>query len=268
MFTIIGSTGFVGQHLIEYLKKKKVDYFAPTRDDPALFSKPLGHIIYCAGLTADFRTQLLQTVEAHVCLLKRIIQLSDFQSLLYLSSTRVYQRGSSGEEETLISATRHDPSDIYNLSKLLGESLCLSAAPHKKMRVVRLSNVYGPRMGRDNFLASIIEEALKGKIILKSSLESTKDYVYIHDIVPILVAIAERGENRLYNLASGYNVTNEKIVSQLASFTRCKIIADLNSKPGLFPEINIEKIRNEFGFSPSKLEENLPSLVTSIRQKI
>jgi nucleoside-diphosphate-sugar epimerase len=157
--------------------------------------KDLGHIIYCIGVTADFRTRPFDTVDAHVCKLLDILKNHDFESLTYLSSTRIYQ--SSSEpccEENTIQVNPLDFNDLYNISKIMGEAVCFASGT--KVRVVRLSNVYGGDYNSDNFLSSITRDAiLKRKIILNTSLESEKDYISIHDVTDLLLKIAQNGRS-------------------------------------------------------------------------
>jgi len=263
MFTILGSSGFVGSHLASYLMDQNIGCFTPARNDPSLFSRPLGHVIYCVGYTADFRSKLLETVEAHICTLRHLIAHATFDSLLFLSSTRVYQRLALADEETPLSVNPNDLDDFYNISKLMGESLCLSIKkPH--MRVVRLSNVYGPNMGHQNFLGSLIHDAIaKKEILLKTSLDSAKDYIFIKDLLPVLIEIATNGKERVYNLASGYNISNEKIVKQLNALTGCSIKVTPNPIKSYFPEIRITRIQKEFRFIPTQLEKAFPDLFHS-----
>lgn len=264
MFTVIGSAGFIGSHLIHYLRQARFDYCAPNRGDPEVFSRPLGHVIYCAGYTADFRVKMFETVEAHVCYLKNIIARAQFDSLLYLSSTRVYQGADTTHEESDLKINPHNSGNLYNLSKLMGESLCFSI-PKPNMRVVRLSNVYGTDMGPQNFLGSLIHDAVEKKeIVLKTALTSSKDYIAVEDVAPLLVAIATRGKHKLYNLASGRNVTNQQIVECLASIAHCSVRVDSHAPDASFPSIQIKRIQSEFQFAPLVLEEILPKITQSV----
>lgn len=198
LFTVFGSTGFIGSCLVSYLKSHGIKCFTPSRNDTSFFSQPLGHVIYCAGYTSDFQNKTLEIVEAHVCSLQQIIAHSTFDSLLYLSSTRIYQKALLAHEESPLIVNPNDLDAIYNISKLMGESLCLNAKK-PNMRVVRLSNIYGPTMGEQNFLGSLIYQALEKKeIFLKSSMDSSKDYLFIEDLLPLLVAIAKNGKEKLY----------------------------------------------------------------------
>lgn len=89
-YTIVGASGFVGSRLAASLRQAGHTVLTPSRNDPMLFTQSLGQVIYCAGLTADFAARPFDTVEAHVTLLARVLQESDFTHLLYLSSTRLY----------------------------------------------------------------------------------------------------------------------------------------------------------------------------------
>ena len=142
-YTILGGRGFIGTRLATHLRSLGHEVWVPERDDPAMFSAPLGRVFYCIGLTADFRQRLLDTVDAHVCLLNRVLRSGNFDSLLYLSSTRVYAGAGSTHEGANLVVSPLLPGDLYNLSKLMGESVCLASGGPAK--VVRLSNVYGAK---------------------------------------------------------------------------------------------------------------------------
>jgi nucleoside-diphosphate-sugar epimerase len=128
-FTILGARGFIGSHLVSFLEHKGVECFAPAGEEH-LYGRDLGHIIYCIGLTADFRTRTFDTVEAHVCALLDILKNCRYDSFLYLSSTRVYKNAQSTNEETMLAVDPCNPDDIYDISKIMGESLCLTTGIH------------------------------------------------------------------------------------------------------------------------------------------
>ena len=48
MYTIFGSTGFIGSEIIKNLKKKKIKVHKPKKN-VLKFKKNLGHVIYCVG---------------------------------------------------------------------------------------------------------------------------------------------------------------------------------------------------------------------------
>ncbi len=94
-FTVLGATGYIGSRLVAHLQAQGHTVWAPARGDAEVFTRPLGHVMYCVGLTADFRTRPFDTVDAHVGLLAEVLRRAQFESLLYLSSTRVYMGAAS-----------------------------------------------------------------------------------------------------------------------------------------------------------------------------
>jgi nucleoside-diphosphate-sugar epimerase len=258
-FTVFGATGFIGRSLTRHLKSLGHTCFEPARGDKAAFERPLGHVIYCIGLTADWRARPLDVVEAHVTFLEQVLRRAQFSSLLYLSSTRIYKRCASGSEDAAIPVLTSDPDDLFDASKLLGETMCLSDS--RPTRVARLSNVYGPDFRSENFLSSIIRDALKGRIVLRTALESAKDYVSIDQVTPLLVQIATGGRRRLYNVASGLDTSHGTIVRELVKCTGCGVDVVPNAPRTGFPRIDISRITDEFEFSPRELAGDVARLV-------
>ena len=173
------------------------------------------------------------------------------RSLLYLSSTRLYANASETSETAALPVTTFEPSDLYNLSKLMGESLCLNSG-RNGMRIARLSNVVGFDPDSDNFLPALIREALAGTIELRSALNSSKDYVALEDVLAILPRIAVEGLEPIYNVASGRNIRNGDLTKQLEALTGCRVQVAEQAPVQRFPSIRIERLRQEFRFSPFK----------------
>lgn len=259
-FTIFGSTGFIGSHLVDHLKRSGIDCLAAHRDF-VIDEQNLGHVINCVGLTADFRNRPIDTVEAHVSFVARFLARARFDSFLYLSSTRVYRGARCTDESTAMQVAPIDPDDLYNLSKMTGESLCLSIT-NPAIRVVRLSNVYGADLQSNNFLASIIRSAVQtGTVNIRNGRAAQKDYISIGDVVRVIPEISIRGKSRLYNVASGYNVDNASLAKMLQTQTGCKVLFSGSADSAVFPQIRINKIIEEFQFRPTRLENDFASLV-------
>jgi nucleoside-diphosphate-sugar epimerase len=182
-WTVLGASGIIGRRLTAHLRSVGHIVDTPGRNDDNLYRRPLGHVIYAIGLTADFRQRPYDTVNSHVSVLAELLQQGNFESLLYLSSTRVYARAAGGSEDSPLPVLSQDPSDLYNLSKLMGESLCLQDA-RAGIRVARLSNVVGGDNAESaNFLPSLVREARSGRIVLQTAMDSVKDYIHIDDVV-------------------------------------------------------------------------------------
>lgn len=270
-FTILGAGGFIGRHLGQTLRQEGAKVVAPARRE-GLPAGPLGHVIYCIGLTADFRTRPLDTMEAHVCRLREVLGHGDFDSLLYLSSTRVYGGASDGCETASIAVDPASASDLYNISKLAGEALCF-AQDDDRVRIARLANVFGTEMAPDTFLAALICAAIEDRhIALQTAREAVKDYIAIEDVSRAVIRIARAGRERIYNIASGYNITTGEIVDALAELTNATVSIQPDAPSPSFPPISTERIRSAMAcaapWQPERLTDALPALVAAYRARL
>ena len=260
-FTVFGAKGFIGSKLVQLLRRQKIEVFCPERDFIPSPNQNLGHVVYCIGLTSDFRKFPLETVEAHVCKLLEIIKNCVFESFLYLSSSRVYLNAKEGKEISDLSVNPNEFNDLYNLSKLMGESICISMN-NPMIKTVRLSNVIGYDFESDNFIYSLIKSAVDtGEISLQSNINNAKDYVMIEDVTNMLVEISLHGKQKLYNLASGMNISNKQILDTIENNTACKINASELGQIQYFPLIDITNLKNEFNFMPDSILDKLPDLI-------
>lgn len=265
--TVLGSRGFIGSHLVRYLGQQGMPCFAPAKGDDSVFSRSLGHVVYAIGLTADFRSRPLETVDAHVCFLRRLLECGKFISLTYLSSTRVYAGAPDTSENATLRVNPNEAGDLYNLSKLMGESICLHGG-RPNTKVVRLSNIVGLRPDPDIFIDQLLEEGRHtGKVLFRTSMVSKKDYLWIDDAVALIGRIAVSPHNGVFNVASGEGVSNGEIAAALQS----GMGFDVEFAPGAatwdFTEIDISRARRLFGFSPKRFAEYFPAFLQSYRQK-
>ncbi len=339
-YTVLGATGFIGMRVAALARSLGHNVCCPSRDEN-LDGRDLGHVIYSIGITADFRRRPHDTVTAHVTKLQEVLTRTSFDSLVYLSSTRVYARcldpadhsnpaiGSNSlpdsgscslpsagrvreggavasqlhrrppspalpaegreheatscgrsfqvsssvdswfgiSEESVIPVLPTDFSDLYNLSKLMGESIALASSP--RARVARLSNVVGPDFDSDNFIISVIRDCVRsGRVELQTALDSTKDYVSVDDVAAILLQLGPSGSHSIYNIASGVNTSHEAIVRELIGLTAAAVSVAEGSPTVTFPRIDIRRAATELNYSPRRLEGLLPELVSGIRDHL
>jgi nucleoside-diphosphate-sugar epimerase len=264
-FTIVGAGGFIGSHLGRSLNAAGHDVTALHRND-ALPSGALGHVIFAAGITADFRERPFDTLRAHVTLPADVLENGQFESFCYLSSARIYSGASSTSEDAAIQVHPELPDDLYNLSKLAGEALCLNH-PNPRVRVVRLSNVVGGGGSARDFVPAIVREALAHQhVVLHTSLESEKDYIAIRDVLDLLPRIVLGGNRRIYNLASGKNVTHRQMLEMIAARIPCKFSAEEGAPVVRFPLISVQRISEEFGYAPGDLSPALDELIATVER--
>lgn len=265
--TILGSGGFIGSHLLRHLQRGEYEVFAPERDDPRVFTEPLGHVIYAIGLTADFRTRPLDTIEAHVCVLRRLLAHGHFTSLTYLSSTRVYSGADSTAENASLCVNPCEPGDLYNLSKLAGEALCLHGG-RPGLKVARLSNIVGLRSDPDIFIDQLLEEGFRcGHIELRTSLASRKDYLHIDDAVELLTTLAISPVEGIFNIASGEGIDNGEIAQHLERHLGFSISVMAEAPTWEFMPVDINRVRTTFSFIPRRFANYFPPFLQQYRKK-
>ena len=74
IFSVFGANGFIGKKLIHQLKLQNLPCQIIPRNSDDVFSHPLGNVIYCIGLTSDFRYRPLEAIEAHTGYLTRLLK--------------------------------------------------------------------------------------------------------------------------------------------------------------------------------------------------
>lgn len=262
-FTVLGGNGFIGSHLTNHLKSKGYETEVPSRDISLLDGKNLGKVIYAIGLTGNFRKEPYKTIEAHVSLLSHIMQNTKFDSLTYLSSTRIYGglELEQVDEDTKLKVIPNADS-LYDLSKMLGEALCLQSN-NPEIKVVRLSNVYGQGMSLSTFLGSVILDAKKNKkVSINESPNSCKDYISVQDAVEMIEKITISGKNKVYNVASGMNINHLDLANKFKSLGY-ELNFTENSPTRRFPQISIKKFQQEFPIKTKSLLDELNSLINS-----
>ena len=266
-FTVIGGNGFIGSAVVARLRADHHHVFVPERDDSRLSQRQLGHVIYAAGVTADFRSRPFDTLRAHVGFLAKLLEHAGFDSLLYLSSVRIYRHSAETHEESPIALRSEDPEDYYDFTKLAGEALC-HASGRRNVRVARLANVIGRDFRSANFVFDLIRSACQdGHIKLRSALDSEKDYVMVDDVVGVLPKIALYGRHRCYNVAAGFNTSHARIVGAIAVTTGASCVVVPGAPRSVSPPIDVRRLQIEFGFAPREVLSEIPTLVGEYRKR-
>jgi nucleoside-diphosphate-sugar epimerase len=257
--TVAGGRGFIGSHLARELLRRGHEVRVPAREERLI--GPLGHVFYCAGVTADFRTAPYRTARAHVTDLVPLLESAEFESLTYLSSTRVYGLAPADtHEDAPLRIRTGDKDHLYNASKALGESLALSSG--RPVRVLRLSNVYGLDLAFGNFIAQVLRDILgpNRRVLLRTALESEKDYVSVNEVVEAIIALTIRRAFGLFNVASGRNTSHRQIADALRAETGSAVDVAPEAPAIRFPVIDVQRLRAAIPWEPSLVAAQLGTL--------
>lgn len=248
-FTVFGGYGFIGSAVSALLEQQGHTVHRVGRDGWPPANTKLGNVIFAAGMTADFRNRLVETFEVQFIRLHAAMSQYAYSSFLYLSSARVYGGGQSTREDSTLLVRPLDHDHVYNLSKLAAESLCLAHA-NPAIRVVRLSNVFGVDDVSNLFLTAVLRECVTtGSVTIGQAPDSSKDYIAVGDVAHALTRIAQCGRHRLYNVASGRNVTHGEIADILKSAGYTVQFGDGGQRVE-FPSIDVSRFIDEFDIVP------------------
>lgn len=262
--TVIGGQGFIGKALVAALQQKGWDCWVPDRGTQwPQPQRDLGHVFYCAGLTADYLARPADTVEAHVGLLSRVLQSPHYQSLVYLSSTRLYDGlpgGTLAGEDADFHVKPAHPRHLYDLTKLAGENLC-HLMGQGRARIARLACVYDHTPDAEGFLPDLLRKLARTPagttLSLASSPHIARDYVHVNDVVRALVGIAIQGTQPVYNVASGENLRNLDLANWVAQVCNRHIVFESNQMQAQLPRMDVRRLQSALDWRAQRVFETI-----------
>lgn len=263
--TVLGASGFVGRRIADRLRLSGAQVWAPSRaeiaadDYRALTRRPLGRVYYCIGLTADYAQDPLATFDAHCRVLAKLVREGDFDRIVYLSSTRLYDGGDGrGIEDAALRLSPAESRHLFDLTKALGEHFTLVQSGGRGL-VARLSCVYDTTLDATGFLPELLRRLDRERgFDLPSNPQAQRDYVLADDAVTALIAILDCGEpGTIFNVASGENVSNAELVERInAAGWNLRLTG--RAEPVTAPRIDISRLRS-LGVEPRRLGDFLSS---------
>jgi len=255
-YSVIGARGFIGSAFVRVLGERGISVSSLTHAEALERTDDLGDVIYASGVAWDANKRLSDAVRTHVDVPLALLEKS-LRSFTYVSSTRVYGNSSETHETTPAHVAQ---GDVYAATKAAGEVVVLSD-PRSSVRVVRLSNVYGPSFGSGLMSSDFLRQAAcTGRIEVRSSRDSEKDHVSVDDVVDMTLQIVASGKERVYNLASGKNTKQGRLLDRIASVSGCSVDVLPGSPSIVFAPIDVRRIRDEFGFRARDVLDDVPAL--------
>ncbi len=252
---ILGGNGFLGSHLVDALLARGdvVDVVgrAPTLFNPDLMGSSGSSVSYHQGSFADtdFLKPLLERADVIFHLISTTIPatsnqdpVADIQDnlistvkileiLRYLPPKRFIYFSSGGTvygtPQNIPIAESHplDPKSSYGIVKvaiekylhMYGELYGVSSV------VLRLANPYGPRqmkIGVQGVVATVLMSILQDKpITIWGDGKVIRDYIYIEDVMRLLLLVTDSAEIGTFNVGSGVGYSLLDILKTAAQIT-------------------------------------------------
>ncbi|MEB6425291.1 NAD-dependent epimerase/dehydratase family protein [Citrobacter freundii] len=268
IYTVVGSTGFIGKNLYNFLHSKGEKVNCINRGDLLDLDKEYGLLIYCAGY-GDCKKSAEAVLEGNVLWLLEIIKNIKYQRLIYLSSTRLYLDNGKSEENCKLYINSNDDRRLFNITKLLAEELCVRLA--KNVVIVRPSNVYGLALDSQLFIPMIIKNAIiNKKVDMFVSKKYTKDYICVDDLVEVIHKISKEDvkHGEIINVASGVNINAEDIARILIEKTGTTINWHDVTSEDVFPEIDISKLHSLVKHNSRNILDDMAKMIEEFNLNI
>lgn len=212
---ITGAGGFIGQCLLELCQSQGIEAIGYSRSNYRQtkglvpisdYTKiPDGGVLVhlaeenvISELTPEKCNQQVQMAER--------LSEKQFSKYIYASSATVY-----ANHLGMISRNCKIYSDsLYAQSKIRCEGF-FSGPSHV---VVRLSNVYGPRMSTKSLISAVLEQR-NNRVISVQTLSAIRDYIWVEDVARAFVKLAQGDGVGLFHLSTGIGVSVEDLIRQI-----------------------------------------------------
>jgi len=292
---ITGGLGFVGKNLVKSLSKENELLVIDNKEvDKDYLSKNYNYkkidirdsnlknifrnfnpdvVIHCAAQTSviesinDPETTKSINVNGTQNIINTLKELDNCFFVFFSSGGAIY-----GNPKYLPVDEEHplEPISEYGFSKYKGEKLIERNLEESNIKyaILRPSNIYGPGQITNNVIPIFFERMKQNKqVIIYGDGNSSRDYIFIHDLVKIIKIICEK------KISTVANISTNKEVKIMEIFSILKEKLSYKSNPIFEPErdgevekiyLDNKKIKKLTGFDKfTNLEKGIEEIINS-----
>jgi nucleoside-diphosphate-sugar epimerase len=194
---------------------------------------PVDFVVHGASVTSsrDFVMRPVETIRTALSGTERVLELARtkrVESAVYLSSMEVYGAPDGSRRITESDFDPLDPMQVrssYPESKRMAECLCGAYASEFGIsaKVLRLTQTFGPGVAADDgrVFAEFARCAVEGRdIVLRTTGESERSYLYTADAVTAILTVLLRGESgQAYHAANESSYCSVREMAELVAVT-------------------------------------------------
>jgi UDP-glucose 4-epimerase len=190
------------------------------------------------------------------------------KKVVYPSSGSVYGRASPPQKETTIPR----PTNLYAVAKLSCEQMVEATENPPPITMLRIFAGYGPGEAHKGEIASPVGLFLKSistneRPVIYGDGSQSRDFIYIDDVVKIMMRAAETSATGVVNAGTGQTHTFNDVVKMLNKRLNKNIQPEYINKPMNYLEQTLADtslMKNMFGVSPISLQEGIDKYCTSL----
>jgi nucleoside-diphosphate-sugar epimerase len=261
---ITGSEGFIGKHLVKYLKKKKItvypydlslgqDLFNKKTLEKAI--KKVDYIIHLAAVGDVYQAEKnpQNALKVGIIGTQNLIEIANkypIKKIIYASTWEVY-----GKPIYQPIDENHpcNPTHPYSIAKLGGELIIRSAFNKIPWIILRLGSAYGPNMRPYAVIPLFINKALKKEtILLHGGGNQKRQFTHVDDINNAFYKLITKPvKNNVFNIVNSKVLTIKQIAQLIIKKLPTKIKIE-KQRSGDVPSavISSKKIKKIVGWSP------------------
>ena len=238
---VTGSEGLIGSSIIKYLSIKnfeiiKIDEKISLKHKLQNFNfvkilnkKNPDIIVHCAAHPGGLSMRdPMKNIEVNLVGTFKIIEwcLLNNKKIIFLSSSAIYGEKTKKKVKETGSL---NPMTVYGINKLACERYIVELSKYNKFDwlILRLFATYGPGHKPNLFqgIVNIIITQLKRKksLIIKGSLNRTRDLIYVDDVGRIVSKLIKININKkIINIGTGKSTKIKKIIQICSKYLRTK----------------------------------------------